>query len=109
MTRPSRPSAPRERSAFTRAVRAIVRAIPEGRTLSYGAVAARAGHPGAARAVVRVLRSLEDLPWWRVVRADGSVAPLMRSRQLPLLEAEAKTAGAARSGRRPLAKVLARR
>ena len=36
---------------FQRAVWAALREIPAGRTLSYGALAARLGHPTAARAV----------------------------------------------------------
>jgi methylated-DNA-[protein]-cysteine S-methyltransferase len=36
---------------FQRAVWAALRGIPPGQTLSYGALAARLGHPGAARAV----------------------------------------------------------
>lgn len=51
---------------------AAVRAIPFGRTASYGEVALRAGLPGRARLVARVLASgSEQLPWHRVLRADG--------------------------------------
>jgi methylated-DNA-protein-cysteine methyltransferase related protein len=60
---------------FARAVRDVVRAIPPGTCLSYGEVAAEAGRPGAARGVGQVLRATgEALPWWRVVRADGTLA-----------------------------------
>jgi AraC family transcriptional regulator of adaptative response/methylated-DNA-[protein]-cysteine methyltransferase len=38
---------------FQRAVWAALREIPPGRTETYGQVAARIGHPGAARAVAR--------------------------------------------------------
>ena len=34
-------------------------------------VAAQAGYPGAARAVGNVLARRDDVPWWRVVTADG--------------------------------------
>lgn len=40
---------------FQRRVYEVTRAIPPGRTLSYGEVAARIGEPGAARAVGRAL------------------------------------------------------
>lgn len=55
------------------AVFAVLRAIPYGHLCSYGEVARRAGLPGAARLVARMLSSLPDagLPWWRVVRSDG--------------------------------------
>ena len=45
----------RDTPPFHRAVYAIARAIPPGKTLTYGAVAARLGEPGAARAVGQAL------------------------------------------------------
>lgn len=53
-----------------------VRAIPRGEVAAYGEVAARAGLPGRARLVARVLseNSDPDLPWHRVLRADGRIA-----------------------------------
>ncbi|MCE5231718.1 MAG: MGMT family protein [Mizugakiibacter sp.] len=54
-----------------------IAAIPRGRVASYGAIAARAGLPRRARLVGRVLRETPDgldLPWHRVLRADGRVA-----------------------------------
>jgi methylated-DNA-protein-cysteine methyltransferase-like protein len=54
-----------------------VAAIPPGRVASYGQIAARAGLPGRARMVGKVLglgsEGLE-LPWFRVLRADGRIA-----------------------------------
>ena len=54
-----------------------VAAIPPGRVASYGQIAARAGLPGRARLVGKVLgldsEGLE-LPWFRVLRADGRIA-----------------------------------
>jgi len=73
---------------FARAVRRIVRSIPRGRVLSYGEVALRAGRPGGARAVVRALHQLDDVPWWRVVRKGGTLAPLVAREQGQLLAAE---------------------
>jgi methylated-DNA-protein-cysteine methyltransferase-like protein len=73
---------------FARLVEKIVRAIPRGRTLSYSEVALRAGKPRAARAVVRALHVLDDVPWWRVIRADGTLARAVAHEQSQLLAAE---------------------
>ncbi len=73
---------------FEEAVRSVVAAIPPGEVLSYGEVAEEAGHPGAARAVGNLLRRATGLPWWRVVAADGRLAPHLASRQAALLRAE---------------------
>ena len=59
------------------AILTVLNAIPKGHVTSYGEVARRAGLPGYARLVCRVLRELPDrarTPWWRVVRADGRSA-----------------------------------
>ena len=55
---------------------AAIRAIPRGQVAGYGHVARRAGLPGRARLVARVLRENEDpqLPWHRVLRSDGRIA-----------------------------------
>ena len=60
-----------------------VRAIPEGFVRTYGDVS-----PGAPRFAGTVLFHVDDpdLPWWRVVRADGSLAK--GDRQRALLRAE---------------------
>jgi methylated-DNA-protein-cysteine methyltransferase related protein len=59
-----------------------VRAIPEGFVRTYGDLS-----PGAPRFTGTVLRTAgDDLPWWRVVRADGSLAK--GERQRALLDAE---------------------
>ena len=87
-------------SSFTRAVRRIIRGIPRGRVLSYGEVALRAGRPGGARAVVRALHQLDDVPWWRVVRKGGTLAPEVAWEQAQLLAAEGVKARAGRRARR---------
>lgn len=61
----------------TARILAVLKALPRGQVTSYGAVAAAAGVPNGARAVVRVLHSMthtEGLPWHRVVRSDGRIA-----------------------------------
>ena len=60
-----------------RRIYAAVAAIPRGRVASYGEIAARAGLPRRARLVGHLLREAPDelqLPWYRVVRADGHLA-----------------------------------
>lgn len=55
---------------------AAIRAIPRGEVAGYGEVAQRAGLPGRARLVARLLSTHEDgdLPWHRVLRSDGRIA-----------------------------------
>ncbi|MGL1892035.1 MAG: MGMT family protein [Spirochaetaceae bacterium] len=51
--------------------------IPNGKVLSYGAVAALAGHPGAARQVSWLLNSQTkrlNLPWFRVINSKGTIS-----------------------------------
>ena len=59
-----------------------VREVPEGFVRAYGDVS-----PGAPRFAGTVLAHTDaDVPWWRIVRADGSLAKGARQREL--LEAE---------------------
>jgi methylated-DNA-protein-cysteine methyltransferase-like protein len=66
-----------------KAVRARVYAIPPGFVSAYSDL-----DPGAPRFAGSVLAHSDDpdLPWWRVVRADGSIPKGERQRRL--LEAE---------------------
>jgi methylated-DNA-protein-cysteine methyltransferase related protein len=50
-----------------------IRSIPRGKVSTYGAIARAAGYPGAARQVVRSLRTSYGLPWQRVVGAGGEI------------------------------------
>ena len=50
-----------------------IRAVSRGHVSSYGAIAKAAGHPGAARQVVGVLRNSYDLPWHRIVGSGGVI------------------------------------
>ncbi|MDQ1236770.1 methylated-DNA-protein-cysteine methyltransferase-like protein [Paenibacillus sp. SORGH_AS306] len=62
---------------FTKHVIRIIQAIPYGKVMTYGQIAAEAGSPRAARQVVRVLHSMSkkyDLPWHRVVNSKGEIA-----------------------------------
>jgi alkylated DNA nucleotide flippase Atl1 len=77
---------------FTDAVIAVIRAIPTGEVLTYGEVAVEAGRPGAARAVGMVLaRGGGELPWWRVVAANGRLVPGHEREHARRLRAEGVT------------------
>lgn len=55
---------------------AAIRAVPRGQVAGYGHIAQRAGLPGRARMVARILSENTDpkLPWHRVLRSDGRIA-----------------------------------
>lgn len=61
---------------FKERVIQIIRAIPAGKVMSYGQVAAAAGSPRAARQVGGILRvsGLDALPWWRVINSQGYIS-----------------------------------
>jgi methylated-DNA-protein-cysteine methyltransferase related protein len=55
----------------------LVRAIPRGKVVSYGQIAAMAGLPNGARQVARLLHSSSGahrLPWHRVINAAGRIS-----------------------------------
>ncbi|MGJ9423840.1 MGMT family protein [Aeromicrobium sp. CF3.5] len=73
---------------FVERVLALVESIPVGRVLSYGRIAEHVAAGYGPRYVGRVM-SLEGsaVTWWRVVRADGTIAgPLMAEAQMHWLE-----------------------
>ena len=62
---------------FTQAVLDVIKAIPQGRVMAYGQIAALAGNPRGARQVARILHSMSrghDLPWHRVINAQGKIS-----------------------------------
>ena len=64
-------------SEFTRRVRNIIAAIPEGRVATYGQIAALAGNNRAARQVSWILHSssaAHRLPWHRVIGSGGRIS-----------------------------------
>lgn len=70
VAREDRPVTPLQRRFLS-----VVGDLGAGEVVSYGEVARRAGRRGAARAVGAFLAEHgADLPWWRVVRADGALA-----------------------------------
>lgn len=79
---------------FADKVRAIVKKIPKGKTMTYKEVAQRAGNPKAARAVGAIMRTNydESIPCHRVVRSDGGMGGYNRGgslRKKVLLRVEA--------------------
>lgn len=64
---------------FEHAVYRLLRRVPPGHVVTYGQVAALVGYPRRARAVGRALRECPgDVPWHRVVNAQGSISPRRR-------------------------------
>jgi methylated-DNA-protein-cysteine methyltransferase-like protein len=60
---------------FRGAVYALVRRIPAGQVVTYGQVAALVGRARSARAVGGAMRRCpDDVPWHRVVNAQGAIA-----------------------------------
>ncbi|HKS44224.1 MAG TPA: MGMT family protein [Amycolatopsis sp.] len=69
-------------------VREVIATVPPGRVATYGDIAAVAGAP-SPRVVGRILaEDGADLPWHRILRANGTPAPHLAHRQLELLRAE---------------------
>jgi alkylated DNA nucleotide flippase Atl1 len=69
-------------------IREVVKSIPAGSVVTYGDVAKLAGAP-SPRLVGRVLsEDGHDLPWQRVLRANGTTAPHLTSEQLARLRTE---------------------
>ena len=61
--------------AYVEAVLSLVEQIPPGRVTTYGTLAEAVGY-GGPRRVGRVMSTYGgSVPWWRVVRADGSLPP----------------------------------
>lgn len=68
------------RDDFVEAVLSTVEAIPPGKVLAYGDLAELIGI-GGPRSVGAVMSGHgAGVPWWRVIRADGSAAPGLEAR-----------------------------
>ncbi|GAB3508499.1 MGMT family protein [Amycolatopsis cihanbeyliensis] len=69
-------------------VRETVATVPPGKVATYGDIAAMSGAP-SPRLVGRILaEDGSDLPWHRILRADGTPAPHLAREQLERLRAE---------------------
>jgi alkylated DNA nucleotide flippase Atl1 len=77
-----------DREAYVEAVLSLVEQVPAGRATTYGLIAEAVGR-GGPRQVGRVL-ALEGggVPWWRVVRADGSLPESHQREAVALYRAE---------------------
>jgi methylated-DNA-protein-cysteine methyltransferase-like protein len=83
-------------SAFQNDVLSALQRLEPGEVVTYGEIAAQAGHPGAARAIGNILRNSSGVPWWRVVSSQGRLVPGCEVEQARRLMAEGVTL---RSGR----------
>ncbi len=71
---------------FFQAVYALVSSIPEGKVMTYGAIARALGNFQGARAVGWALRALPEgscVPWHRVINSQGRISE--RGRELSAL------------------------
>lgn len=69
-----------EHEAYVEAVLRVVESIPAGRVMAYGAIAEVVG-VGGPRQIGRVMADYGGaVPWWRVVRADGTLPASHRHR-----------------------------
>jgi len=74
--------------AYVEQVLRIVEQIPAGRASTYGAIADAVGR-GGPRQVGRVMATYGGgVPWWRVVRADGSLPEAHQREALPHYRSE---------------------
>lgn len=73
----------KNKSTFNEQVRAVVRQIPAGKTLSYKEVAIACQVPKAARAVARVMATNFDqtVPCHRVIHTNGQIGSYNRGGQ----------------------------
>jgi len=77
----------RFRDDVTRALEGLT----PGEVVTYGELAAQAGHPGAARAIGNILRDSSGFPWWRVVASNGRLVPGIEAEQARKLAEEGIT------------------
>ncbi|MCZ3387276.1 MAG: MGMT family protein [Actinomycetia bacterium] len=73
---------------FAEEVLDMVATIPAGRVMAYSDVASTLGRGGARQVGQALARFGSGVPWWRVLRADGSCADVHRDEQVSRLRAE---------------------
>jgi len=73
---------------FAEQVLDLVAAIPPGRVLTYGDVAERLGSRAPRAVGTALARFGGGVPWWRVVRSDGRLAPRNEQQAAERLRAE---------------------
>ena len=91
---------------FRVAVYALVRRIPPGQVATYGQVAALVGRARSARAVGGAMRRCpDDVPWHRVVNAQGGISRRRRESGMLTQRIRLEQEGVRlRRGRVPLAR-----
>jgi alkylated DNA nucleotide flippase Atl1 len=62
-----------DRESYVEAVLSLVERIPAGRVMSYGDIAECVGVGGPRQVGAVMAEYGGGVPWWRVVRADGSL------------------------------------
>jgi alkylated DNA nucleotide flippase Atl1 len=77
-----------DQESYVEAVLQVVEAIPPGRVASYGDIAEAVGRGGPRQVGHVMALHGAAVPWWRVVRADGSPPRGHERRALELLAAE---------------------
>lgn len=73
-----RPQCPTAESLMRRAFYETIAGVPYGKVATYGQIATLAGYPGRARQVGFALAGMPeewDLPWHRIINAQGKVSP----------------------------------
>lgn len=67
---------------FAERVLRAAESVPPGRATSYGRIAAAIGVGGPRTVGAVMARDGSAVPWWRVVRADGSLPEALRTEAL---------------------------
>jgi alkylated DNA nucleotide flippase Atl1 len=73
---------------FAEDVLDLVQTIPAGRVMAYSDVARVLQRGGARQVGQAMARYGSGVPWWRVLRSDGTCAPQHAGEQLQQLRAE---------------------
>lgn len=73
---------------FAESVLDLVETIPPGRVMAYSDIADALGRGGARQVGQVMSRYGSGVPWWRVLRADGSCAPVQVAEQVERLRAD---------------------
>ena len=78
-----------DRAIRERRIIEVLLALGEGEVTTYGDVAEVAGYPQQSRLVGRILRTTTiEVPWWRVVNAQGRIRTGNPAMQAELLAEE---------------------
>ena len=73
---------------FARRVLDLVDQVPSGRVTTYGDVAEILGEGGARGVGAVMARWGDEVPWWRVIRSDGTPAPHVAEKTFAILRKE---------------------